>query len=233
MIPRIIHQIWEGRTEPLPDYFRQLGETWKEHHPAWQYEYWDGDRTEAFVHNHYPHLATVYFNYRYDVQRRDAIRYLILYSMGGMYVDFDYQCFQSFESYLSGDKCYFSMEPDSHRRTFGKDVYFNNALMITPPSHPFLEAVITHLQTTSIPYSEGKFRDVLTSTGPLMLTELYEKYENKTEIHLFTPEQVSPLSQSEVWNLANGTANSQLLENKLEKALAVHFFCGTWLNDDT
>ena len=35
MIPAIIHQIWEGRTEPLPEFYARLSETWKEHYPAW------------------------------------------------------------------------------------------------------------------------------------------------------------------------------------------------------
>ena len=34
-IPKIIHQIWSGVDEPLPEYFSVLGETWKKYHPDW------------------------------------------------------------------------------------------------------------------------------------------------------------------------------------------------------
>jgi len=228
MIPKIIHQIWEGREDPLSDFYQQLGETWKEHHPDWKYEVWGGDRMENFVKNHYPDFVDIYFNYKYSVHRWDVIRYLILYKIGGMYVDFDYECFESFDRYLTEGKCYFAMEPENHCRAFGKDIYFNNALMATPPEHPFFKAIIEHIQITPIRYTKNKTLDVLSSTGPLMLTNLYEKFENKTDIHLFSAEQVSPWTQNEVRNYKNDTANEEILEKKLEKAIAIHYFWGSW-----
>jgi len=232
MIPKIIHQIWEGRKEPLPDFFKQFGETWRQYHPDWKYEFWDGNRMDAFVSNNYPQMAAVYFNYKYDVQRWDVIRYLILYKTGGMYVDFDYECLGSFDCYLSEDKCCFSMEPELHRRSVGKDTCFNNALMITPPGHQFFEYVINHLQTVPVDYSNSKYHDVLNSTGPLMLTRLYEKYESKTSIRLFPSEQVSPWSKNEVLDYMNGEANEEILEKKMENAIAIHYFWGSWLKSD-
>ena len=100
MIPKIIHQVWEGRKEPLPSFYEKLGESWKQFHPDWKYEFWDGDRMEALVSIEYPHLAGIYYGYRYDVQRWDVIRYLILHKIGGMYVDFDYDCLASFDSFI-------------------------------------------------------------------------------------------------------------------------------------
>jgi len=232
MIPKIIHQLWERSNEPMPDFFRQLGETWKKHHPEWQYEFWDGARMDKFVNINYPQLAKVYFNYRYDIQRMDFIRYLILYKTGGMYVDVDYECFDSFNKYLLNDKCHFSMEPELHCRFFGKTLYFNNALMITPPGHPFFEFVIKHLQTTFFSYTASKYLDVLSSTGPLMLTGLYEKYEHKTDIHLLPPEQVSPWTKDDVRDFINETSDREILRKKLEKAMAIHYFWGSWLNNE-
>ena len=227
MTPKIIHQIWDG--EPLSDFFLQLSETWKTHHPTWKYEFWDSDRIEAFVNNNYPHLAAIYFNFQYDMQRWDFIRYLILYKMGGMYVDFDYECLESFDNCLTKDKFYFAIEPELHSRSFGKDVCLNGALMITPPYHPFLECVIAYLETTPVKYTGNKFHDVLYSTGPLMLTNLYEKFEDKSNIHLFSQEQVSPWSKNDVESYINGTANEKILEKKLENAIAIHYYWGAWL----
>jgi len=51
MIPKIIHQMWDGKTDTLPEFFLQLSETWKEHHPDWQYEFWDGNRMADFARN--------------------------------------------------------------------------------------------------------------------------------------------------------------------------------------
>lgn len=106
MIPKIIHQIWEGRTEYLGDAYKLLGETWKEHHPDWKYEFWDESRIVDFIYDYYPEMIDIYFGYQYNVQRWHVIRYLILYKIGGLYVDFDYECLESFDRYiLDGSKC--------------------------------------------------------------------------------------------------------------------------------
>ena len=231
MIPKIIHQIWEGKTEPLPKFFSKMSESWKKYHPDWQYEFWDGDRMEKFINKYFPDIIDTYHNFHYPVQRWDVIRYLILYKIGGMYVDFDYECLRNLECYLTvKGKCYFAMEPDSHRSMFGKKIYFNNALMLTAPGHPFFEYVIQHLKTTSIIYTENKFHDVLESTGPSMLTNLYQKFKNKAIIALFPAEQVSPWSKIDVQNFINKNADEELLEKKLEKAWAIHYFFGSWFS---
>jgi len=230
MIPKIIHQVWEGHEYPLPDFLRKLGDTWKEHHPDWRYEFWDGNRMKAFVENNYPEMATIYFGYKYNILRWDAIRYLILYKMGGMYVDFDYECLESFDNYLAEEKkCYFSMEAKEHRPEFGTGTYFNNALMVTPPGHSFFEYIIRHLETTPVKYTESKFLDVMYLTGPLMLTDLYDKFEDKSSIDFFPSEQVSPWSKEDVQKFINKSADEGNLEKKLEKAIAIHYFFGTWL----
>ena len=230
MIPKIIHQVWEGKTEPLPEYLSKISETWKKHHPQWRYEFWNGNRMEDFVKEYFPDLFETYVNYRYPVQRWDAVRYLILYKIGGMYVDFDYDCLESFECYtVENGICYFAMEPEEHCQRFRKDLFFNNALMLSPPFHPFFECIVTHLQTQTVSYTGNRLLDVLNSTGPLMLTELYETYPYKSGIEFFTPELVSPWTNNEVRDYINGTANAEKLEQKLKKAKAIHYFFGSWL----
>ena len=230
MIPKIIHQIWEGRTEPLPDFYKQLGETWKHHHPEWQYEFWDGNRMELFIKEHFTQWSDIYFNYKYNVQRWDVIRYLILYRMGGMYVDFDYECFEPFDRFIQGDdKCYFAMEPADHCHALEAGNYFNNALMASPPGHPFFEYVIAHLETSPYAYTGNKFQDVLFSTGPMMLSHLYKQFTDKTSIDFFSAEQVSPWSKMEVNDFVAGRGDKEKLNKKLETAIAIHYFRGSWI----
>ncbi|MCC8134242.1 MAG: hypothetical protein LIP04_12180 [Tannerellaceae bacterium] len=133
MIPKIIHQIWEGCTEHLGDVYQSLGETWREHHPDWTYEFWDENRMENLVYDHFPELLDIYFGYPYPVQRWQMIRYLILYQMGGIYVDFDYECLAPFDPYITDESiCYFAMEPEQHLCSSGQSFCIHNALMITP-----------------------------------------------------------------------------------------------------
>lgn len=43
-IPKIIHQVWEGKTTPLPDFLCKLGKSWRDKNPDWEYVYWDKAR---------------------------------------------------------------------------------------------------------------------------------------------------------------------------------------------
>ncbi len=230
MIPKIIHQVWEGRNGALPGFCMQWSDTWKEHHPGWRYEFWNGDRMEAFVKKHYPHLEDAYFGFQYNVQRWNVIRYLILFEMGGMYVDFDYKCLESVDKHVAGHgKCYFAMEPGEHCvNFFGQDT-FNHALMAACPRHPFFKKIIDHIFFESQYACRGiKVLDVHATTGPVMLTELYRAYPHKDEIVLWPEELVSPWSELEARSAMDGTADVAYLEKKLEKAIAVHYFSGSW-----
>lgn len=89
-IPKIIHQIYENYSGPSV-LLLQLGKTWKEHHPDWEYRFWNKESIDNFMKKYYPELIPIYNVFRYPVQRWDAIRYLILYQIGGLYVDLDYE----------------------------------------------------------------------------------------------------------------------------------------------
>lgn len=95
MIPPIIHQIWEGKTEPImPNRLRILAESWKEKKPTWEYHLWSQTEMEQLVKNSFPDFEEIYFNFKYNVQRWDAIRYMILYKYGGFYADLDTECLE-------------------------------------------------------------------------------------------------------------------------------------------
>lgn len=74
--------------------------------------------------------------------------------------------------------------------------------------------------------------EVLLTTGPLMITNLYEAYENKDDVYIMLSEIVAPLNKPEVADFINNEALSpeirMALERKLEKAKAVHYFVGSW-----
>ncbi len=229
-IPKIIHQIWSGIDEPLPSLFRSLGETWRENHPDWHYEFWDNDRINGFIHKFYPQYEEVYNDYPYNIQRWDAIRYLILDRMGGLYVDFDYECLENIEPLLSEKTCAFAMEPDIHVELFNKEMMFNNALMASIPGHFFLKKVIEKVFSKNILQYDttDKMCCVLNTTGPWMLGEIYEAFEDKNSICLIPAKYVSPFTKMEAEAVINGD-QSEHLEEKLQEAYAIHYFMGAWM----
>lgn len=229
-IPPIIHQIWSEKHEPLPEYFRVLGQTWKANHLEWCYRYWNDKSMYAFLEQHYPEYVKRYKLFTYDIQRWDAIRYLILFHYGGIYVDFDYECLKCIEPLLKNVKCCFAMEPMEHVSNGAPSPYFNNALMGSVSGNGFMQFVVKHVferDENVLGCKDDKSRYVLNSTGPLMLSSLYHSYPNKEEVTLLPASFVSPFSCFDSKEYMNGN-ESEYLDSKLKDAYAVHYFLNTW-----
>jgi len=75
-------------------------------------------------------------------------------------------------------------------------------------------------------YSKSSF--IINSTGPAMLTRLYESYEPKTDVCLLTSSAVTPLSKTDVINIHKGNITPEI-EQKVENAYAIHYFFNSWL----
>ena len=229
MIPKIIHQIWCGNS--LPSFFKEWGESWIKYNPNWRYEFWDEEKINSFICEYFPEYMDVFKNFPYDIQRWDAIRYLFLWKMGGMYVDFDYECLEPFEDILCGKECCFCKEPPSHIHSELKYRLYNfsNAMIACTPNHPFMQQVIREVFSQKESYYpvNDKFFYVLSTTGPLMLMDTYDKYDRKEDIYLIPAELVSPFGMCEIGMIMSGVKNKYYKE-KLQKAKAIHYFLGTW-----
>jgi len=186
-IPKIIHQIWSGIDEPLPSYFKALGETWKRDYPEWKYEFWNNDRMNQFIQEYYPLYWKPYNSFPHNIQRWDAIRYLILDKTGGMYVDFDYESIKPLDDVLKEKTCCFASEPTEHLSIFGRNMYINNALMASIPNHPFMNEIIQKVfmsEKTNKEYTD-KMDEVLKTTGPILISNLLEQTEYKKRFLFF------------------------------------------------
>ena len=230
-IPKIIHQVWSGIDGDLPTCFEEYGETWKTHYPEWKYELWNHQRMNDFVQQRYPQYWDMYNNFPYHIQRWDAIRYLILYEMGGLYADFDYESIKSMEEIIVDKSCCFSAEPTVRKKTA-----FNNALMISLPKNWFMKKIIKNVfSEKNVLYQKyPKGKCVMNTTGPWMLMKLYEALseEEKESIYLIPAECVTPIDWFQAQRLNNNVLDKQGMK-ALEDAYAVHRFFGTWWENDT
>ena len=233
-IPKIIHQIWSGISEPLPECYRLLGETWKEHYPGWEYVFWDNDKMSKFIKEHYPQYWDIYSRFPYNVQRWDAIRYLILDKIGGMYVDFDYESIRNMEELVQDKSCCFPLEPELHSRAFGrtkKELTFNNALMLNEPGHFFMKQIIQTVFTEEmLAYKGIKEVCVLNTTGPWIISDLYYGLSKQAqdEIYLIPTKYITPFSIPQARRFRKGE-KSEELEDCLKEAYAVHYFFNEWM----
>ena len=66
-IPKIIHQVWEGRTEPcMPTRLQILARTWREQNPDWEYHLWNGEEMDELVEKHFPEYLSLYRSFPYN-----------------------------------------------------------------------------------------------------------------------------------------------------------------------
>lgn len=234
-IPTIIHQIWSDSEMPLPEHFKVLCDTWKKDYPEWEYRLWNDQMMDQFVQEHYPQYWNIYSRFPYNVQRWDAVRYLILDKMGGMYIDVDYESLSPINELIENKTCCFAQEPKSHCKAFEKfkreiDQVFNNAMILCTPGHPFIRKVInTVFKEETLNYNESKQFCVYNTTGPWMLIDLYCDLteEEKKEIYLIPYQYVTPFDVPQARRVIMGE-ESEELEQCLENAYAVHYFWGGW-----
>lgn len=135
VIPRVFHQIWYQGEHALPKKYRRYRQSWIQHHPDWEFRFWDAHMLQVHVDQHYSWFSERYASFPDDIQRIDAARYCLLASQGGVYVDMDIECLRSIDCLLPGHELILS-------RTNG----YNNAFMGSAPGHALWSSVFTNLR---------------------------------------------------------------------------------------
>jgi mannosyltransferase OCH1-like enzyme len=234
IIPKIIHQIWSEKYNPLPQFFQVLAETWKTKHEDWQYIHWNEQAINDFMHREFPELISMYETFPFDIQRWDAVRFLIMYRYGGMYADFDYECLENMEPLLADKNCCIALEPETHCKMYGIARVLNAALFACTPRHKYLKKVINRvfsIKTTDFDRS-NRAMCILNTTGPLMLSEVYESMSEaeKEDVYLISAKHVTPFDRRQIEQVKAGIENEEL-ENCLQNAFALHYFTTTWVDN--
>jgi inositol phosphorylceramide mannosyltransferase catalytic subunit len=226
-IPKIIHQTWKD--ENIPTEFIPFMASWKKHHPDWQFILWTDEMNKKFVEEHFPEFISIYYSYPYSIQRADAIRYLLLYKLGGVYIDLDIECLQNIEPLLENETCVIGKEPDAHSISHNKSFVICNAFMAAQQNDLFIETVIKELFQNHPPVNSSLLGDtVLNSTGPFMLNRIYES-DNSAKVKLLESQRIHPLSTQETIALYyNQEKEKQKEQLKINGTYAIHYFWGTW-----
>jgi len=206
-IPKIIHQIWLG--SPLPDAFIELQESWIHHHLGreWRYKLWtDDDVAQIQLYNQEFYDATDNFGVKSDI-----LRWEIVYTYGGIYVDTDAECLRSFDELLVYD-FFTGLQP--------LDTFFvqlGAAVFGAVPGHPILKHCIETIR------EDWSLQGAPKKTGPVHFTKSFYAMAGKNGMKdiALPAYYFYPLgSQDKVVNKGEWLAND---------AYAVHWWAKSWM----
>ncbi|KAH8707876.1 Mannosyl phosphorylinositol ceramide synthase CSH1 [Beauveria bassiana] len=173
-IPRILHQTTANDT--IPAKWVESQRSCKEVYKDYKYMLWTDKGAEEFLAKEYPWFVDSWNNYAFPIQRADAIRYFVLHHFGGIYLDMDTQCNQTFpmqevENDSDDDVAVF-------KSTMPTGV--TNDLMIASARHPAFTMAIAQLPyyyAVTRPWAEyGPYINIMLSSGPLFLSLVVKDY---------------------------------------------------------
>jgi hypothetical protein len=186
-IPRIIHQTYG--TQHLPEALQRNVADLKARNPGWDYRFYDDAAVDAFLATHFdPAIHALYqrIDPRYGAARADLFRYLVIYKLGGVYLDIKSRFLRPIDDVLRGDEAFvlsqwsngpgqkyegFGLKPEVAHIAGGE---FQQWHVIAAPGHPFLHAVLLAIFDgieRYVPWRHGTGKvGVIRLTGPIVYT---------------------------------------------------------------
>jgi mannosyltransferase OCH1-like enzyme len=195
LIPKIIHQTFP--TKELPQSIADNPNSLKTQNPDWTYTIYDDDDILDFIRDEYgSSILSTYLNVSplYGAARADLFRYLLMYKMGGIYLDIKSTSVRPFSDALTLDEGFVlshwrngpgqefqgsGIHPELAALPGGE---FQQWFIICKPSHPYLAAVIDRVLENIAryrPWRGGVGRTgVLRLTGPIAYSLAIEPIKN-------------------------------------------------------
>ena len=207
-------------------------ETWRSNNPDYEYVLWDDADNRRFVAEKFQWFLPTYDSYDAEIKRADAIRYMYLYTYGGIYADLDFECLKPFDSLLETYKGYDIIlgEMDSSESQWHSSNNIPNAIMISKPACQFWIRVLERMIIKAT--SGGKGRPEV-ETGPVVLKEVYSTaWFDK--IKLLPPSVLYPISwvTDEEERLAALKSDehtlTQTIKAKYPSAYAATYWAHSW-----
>ena len=160
-IPSNIFQSWY--TKDVHPQIQQKIDKIKELNPDYTYTLYTDEEMDEFVHVHYPgEISNAYDKLNIIVAKVDFWRYLILYTYGGVYLDFDSDMHVQLNKFIrEDDECILSPEDNPY--------FFVQWALICNKGHPIMkktiDLVVQNIEENKHP------NDIHKMTGPCVFTE--------------------------------------------------------------
>ena len=173
-IPKIIFQTW--KTYDVPDNWKYGQKTVKEKNKDWKYVLLSDEDNLKIVKKYFPDFLPYYINFKYNIQRADAIRYMVLYLYGGVYLDLDYQAIKPFGSIFLEKGKEVGLIKSSNID------FMTNSFLCSHKGSKFWLECIEEMKKPSKWWYLTKHFEIMCSTGPMMINRLYKRNRDNVQI---------------------------------------------------
>lgn len=234
MIPKIIHQTAPIDKKKWHPVWSVCQDSWKRHFPENEYKYilWNDEDLDNLVKQDYPEYWDFYENLPLHIIKIDFARFLILQKFGGIYVDMDMYCYENFYNNLNKNFCIIGSSLENE--------IVQNSLMISNPQNNFcvfcIKKIIqnfvmcsseiknvnsSNIFTTNI--SEIISNYVKTTSGPDIISIIYEEYLEKDSIQILSDKKYNP-------DIPKNTTThiEQWFDDWNDKPKTIHMLTGHW-----
>jgi mannosyltransferase OCH1-like enzyme len=172
------HFIWfqnlypthDGSPSQIPTHSSHAPALCRKFNPDYEIITWNATSSREFFAAEYSWFLPTYDNYRYPIQRIDALKYFVLYHYGGVYMDLDIACRRPLDPLLNFPAWFPEASP----------LGVNNDLFAAAPRHPILHRMTLSLEGHN-KYWVFPYLTIFWSTGPQfssdILKEWFEHYK--------------------------------------------------------
>ena len=164
VFPKIIHQTY--KTADLDPDRKKWQKTILEMYPGYQYNLWLDDDMEKFAQENFPEYMDTWNKLTPFIKKIDAIRYMWMYKIGGIYFDLDIYVKQNMEHLLTGypGSAFIPTSHDTPDWSYDSDKT-SPAILASCPGNPVWLEMLEYIKNNID-------RPVLKCTGPIGLANV-------------------------------------------------------------
>ncbi|KAE8154343.1 hypothetical protein BDV25DRAFT_136037 [Aspergillus avenaceus] len=175
LIPARIHHIHLGHAPPPKEWISARSDCLR-HHDKWEPFLWTDDNAVDFVRAQYPHLYDMWKVYPYEVQRVDALRYMVLLKYGGAVLDYDLACKRALEPLRRFE----FVAPAAH------PAGFSIGMMLSAPDQAFVKDLVNNLPVYDQVWPFLPYVTVMFSTGCHYASTIMTLQSNRKNVRILS-----------------------------------------------
>ena len=186
---------------------------------------WGNDDVERFIAKIYPKYLDLYHFLKLDIQRADLARLLILYKIGGVYADLDYECLKPID-FWDENRMVVSQEPEEHANH-----WISNAFFASPRKHPYLIKIARHGREKV----KSDDRNIHGSFGAIAFAEVIRYEESLIEdptmakVYYLNSALVFPFPDISRDPLLHATYKDMITKRDFGEAIGAHYWDHSYL----